>query len=205
MAVLTVALVFLVSSLLTNQSHPDTESTARELGKRVESRLALLDGYASQALESDPSAWLRLEDLPEDMVVYRYREDTLQSWAHQFPLRNDDIRARTFVQRLGDGRGNAVSPLASLSSTLTYVNYGPKWYLARSIREGETTVIVGLEVGFICAYKAGWKVNTLALVSSTILAAVLIFVGFFLYKEQLSLSKIAGVVICLVGLYFINK
>jgi multidrug transporter EmrE-like cation transporter len=31
------------------------------------------------------------------------------------------------------------------------------------------------------------------------------FVGFFLYKEQLSLSKIAGVVICLVGLYFINK
>ena len=146
MAVLTVALVFLVSSLLTNQSHPDTESTARELGKRVESRLALLDGFASQALESDPSAWLRLEDLPEDMVVYRYREDTLQSWAHQFPLRNDDIRARTFVQRLGDGRGNAVSPLASLSSTLTYVNYGPKWYLARSIREGETTVIVGLEV-----------------------------------------------------------
>ena len=66
-------------------------------------------------------------------------------------------------------------------------------------------VITGLEVGFICAYKAGWKVNTLALVSSTILAAVLIFVGFFLYKEQLSFSKMAGVVICLVGLYFINK
>ncbi len=66
-------------------------------------------------------------------------------------------------------------------------------------------VITGLEVGFICAYKSGWKVNTLALVSSTILAAVLIFVGFFLYKEQLSVSKIAGVVICLVGLYFINK
>lgn len=66
-------------------------------------------------------------------------------------------------------------------------------------------VITGLEVGFICAYKAGWKVNTLALVASTLLAAVLIFVGFFLYKEQLSVSKIAGIAICLVGLYFINK
>ncbi len=66
-------------------------------------------------------------------------------------------------------------------------------------------VITGLEVGFICAYKAGWKVNSLALVASTLLAAVLIFVGFFLYKEQLSVSKIAGIVICLVGLYFINK
>lgn len=52
---------------------------------------------------------------------------------------------------------------------------------------------------------AGWKVNTLALVASTLLAAVLIFVGFFLYKEDLSVSKIAGIVICLVGLYFINK
>ncbi len=57
----------------------------------------------------------------------------------------------------------------------------------------------------MCAYKAGWKVNTLALVANTLLAAVLIFVGFFLYKEQLSISKIAGIVICLAGLYFINK
>ncbi len=66
-------------------------------------------------------------------------------------------------------------------------------------------VITGLEVGFICAYKAGWKVNTLSVVSSTILAALLIFVGFFLYKEAISVSKIAGIIICLLGLYFINK
>ena len=145
-AVVSVALALLVASLLANQSHPDTASTARDLGRRVEKRLALLDDYARQALEADPVAWLRLEDLPEDMVVYRYREDTLQSWAHQFPLRNDDIRPRTLIQRLGDGRSNAASPLAALSSAVTYVNYGPKWFLARSIREGDLTVIVGLEV-----------------------------------------------------------
>ena len=145
-AVLSVALALLAASLLANQSHPDTESTARDLGRRVEKRLALLDGYAAQALSADPEAWLRLEDLPEDMVVYRYREDTLQSWAHQFPLRNDDIRSRTLFQRLGDGRSNVASPLAALSSALTYVNYGPKWFLARSVEEGSMTVIVGLEV-----------------------------------------------------------
>ena len=143
-AVVSVALALLVASLLANQSHPDTASTARDLGHRVEKRLALLDDYARQALEADPEAWLRLEDLPEDMVVYRYHEDTLQSWAHQFPLRNDDIRPRTLIQRLGDGRGNAASPLAALSSAVTYVNYGPKWFLAHSIREGDLTVIVGL-------------------------------------------------------------
>ena len=145
-AVVSVALALLAASLLANQSHPDTASTARDLGRRVEKRLALLEGYATQALQADPDGWLRLEDLPEDMVVYRYREDTLQSWAHQFPLRNDDIRSRTLIQRLGDGRSNTASPLAALTSTLTYVNYGPKWYLARSLREGDLTVIVGLEV-----------------------------------------------------------
>ena len=145
-AVLSVALALLVASLLANQSHPDTESTARDLGRRVEARLALLDRYAAEALTSDPDAWLRLEGLPEDMVVYRYREDTLQSWAHQFPLRNDDIRSRTLIQRLGDGRSNAASPLAALTSAVTYVNYGPKWFLARSVEEGNLTVIVGLEV-----------------------------------------------------------
>ena len=145
-AVLSVALVLLLFSLLTNQSHPDTASAARELGKRVEKRLASLERYAQEALDADSGEWLRLVDLPEDMVVYRYRADTLQSWAHQFPLRNDDIRSRTLVQRLGDGRGNAVSPLSTLSSTWTYVNYGPKWFLARSIKEDDLTVIVGLEV-----------------------------------------------------------
>ena len=145
-AVLSVALALLVASLLTNQSNPDTASTARDLGSRVEKRLAILENYAQQALKADPEAWLRLEDLPEDMVVYRYHEDTLKSWAHQFPLRNDDIRSLTLIQRLGDGRSNAASPLAALTSTLTYVNYGPKWYLARSIREEDRTVIVGLEV-----------------------------------------------------------
>ena len=145
-AVLSVALALLVASLLTNQSNPDTASTAREVGLRVEKRLAILENYAQQALKADPQAWLRLEDLPEDMVVYRYHEDTLKSWAHQFPLRNDDIRSLTLFQRLGDGRSNAASPLAALTSTLTYVNYGPKWYLARSIREGEQTVIIGLEI-----------------------------------------------------------
>ena len=145
-AVLSVALALLVVSLLTNQKHPDTASTARELGVRVERRLAELDGYAARALAADSEEWLRIEDLPEDMVVYRYREDTLQSWVHQFPLRNDDIRPLTLVQRLGDGRGNASSPLSTLSSTLTYVNYGPKWYLARMEKSGPMTVIVGLEV-----------------------------------------------------------
>ena len=66
-------------------------------------------------------------------------------------------------------------------------------------------VITGLEVGFIFAYKAGWKVSTLATVSNALLAVILIFVGLIGYHEQVNWSKVLGVAICLVGLYFINR
>lgn len=66
-------------------------------------------------------------------------------------------------------------------------------------------VLVGLETGFIYAYRAGWTVSTAAIVQSAFLAVVLIFVGALLYKEAITASKAAGVLLCLVGLYFINK
>lgn len=65
-------------------------------------------------------------------------------------------------------------------------------------------VIVGLEVGWIYAYKAGWQVSTGFIVQSAFLAVVLIFVGYFLYHEALTWNKIIGVAICLIGLVFIN-
>lgn len=65
-------------------------------------------------------------------------------------------------------------------------------------------VIVGLEVGWIYAYKAGWQVSTGSIVQSAFLAVILIFVGYFLYRESMTWNKIVGIVICLVGLVFIN-
>lgn len=65
--------------------------------------------------------------------------------------------------------------------------------------------IIGLEVGTIFVYKAGWSVNTAQLIYSSILAIILIFVGYFLFKEQLTPSKFIGILICMIGLYFINK
>ena len=65
--------------------------------------------------------------------------------------------------------------------------------------------VVGLEVGFIYAYKTGWPVSTLSTVQSAFLALALIIVGALLYKEEISLNKVIGIVICLIGLYFINK
>lgn len=53
-------------------------------------------------------------------------------------------------------------------------------------------VIVGLEVGFIYAYKAGWKISTAQIVTSSILGVILIFVGYIGYKESITWNKIVG-------------
>ncbi len=65
--------------------------------------------------------------------------------------------------------------------------------------------IVGLEVGFIYAYKAGWPVSTASIVQSAFLAVILLAVGVLVYKEAFTVNRVVGLVICLVGLYFINK
>ena len=65
-------------------------------------------------------------------------------------------------------------------------------------------VIVGLEVGWIYAYKAGWQVSTGFIVQSAFLAAVLLFVGYFLYHEALTWNKLVGAAVCLIGLVLIN-
>ena len=64
--------------------------------------------------------------------------------------------------------------------------------------------IVGLEAGWLFAYKAGWQVSTGFIVQSAFLAMVLLFVGYLLYREALTWNKLLGVAICLVGLFFIN-
>lgn len=65
--------------------------------------------------------------------------------------------------------------------------------------------VVGLEVGFIYAYKNGWPVSTASIVQSAFLAVALLFVGALLYHETISVSKMIGMVFCLFGLFFLNR
>ena len=65
-------------------------------------------------------------------------------------------------------------------------------------------ILVALEAGYIYAYKAGWQVSTAAIVQSAFLGIVLLFVGFLVYHEALTWNKIAGIIVCFVGLALIN-
>lgn len=48
--------------------------------------------------------------------------------------------------------------------------------------------VVGLEFGYVFVYRAGWTVGTATVVANIGLACVLVFVGYFLYKENVSLK-----------------
>ena len=65
-------------------------------------------------------------------------------------------------------------------------------------------VIVGLEAGWIYAYKAGWEVSVGFIVQSAFLAVTLMIVGYLMYRETLTWNKLAGAAICMIGLAVIN-
>ena len=113
-----------------------------------------------------------------------------------------------------------IDPFASL--TVTYlIGAGISAILFYSFKQGASLIreyqrmnwatialgiaIVGLEVGNIYAYKVGWQISTEAIVQSSFLAVALLFVGYFVFHEAITPNKLIGIVICLVGLYFINK
>jgi hypothetical protein len=147
LAVLGISLLLLAASALVDRGPANTDAAARSLGRKAEKRLDILEGFMDKALSTDHDAWMELGKLPDDMVVYRYVGDTLQSWAHQFPITSDDIRNRTVFPRLGSNRSPLVSPLADVEERIGYFNFGPKWYLALAkFDEDGCRVIGGLEM-----------------------------------------------------------
>lgn len=64
--------------------------------------------------------------------------------------------------------------------------------------------VVGLEAGYIYAYKAGWPVSAASIVQSAFLAAALVLVGAWLYREPVTWNKLVGIAFCMIGLVFLN-
>ena len=143
--VLFLAFTMFALSMVGNSGENETEDVAEKVEARLRRRLAKLDSYALKALESDDDGCL--EGLPDDMVIYKYENDSLKFWSNQFSIINDDISHRLTVQRLTDYNNRAVSPLAEASETVSYMNLGPKWYVIRSVTDGTgVRVIAGVEV-----------------------------------------------------------
>ena len=140
------AICFLLS-LIVSTSPVNSDRIASRTERIISKRMDLLDAEIGKALESDHDSWMTLKDLPEDMVVYRYVYDTLQSWSNQFPITNDDTGSRMIFQKFSNLRTNLISPLAEVSDKAGYISLGPKWYIVKSATDGvNCKVIAGLEI-----------------------------------------------------------
>ena len=145
-ALLLLGILFLVSAFGMFRRPGDAGEAALRLEKRIADRIAVLEERSAAAMDSDSGEWIESGSLPEDMVIYRYLDDTLQSWVHQFTVLNDDISERRVVQRLTNPRVSVVSPLSGVGEEWSYMNLGPKWYLVRMQQEGNCKLISGLEL-----------------------------------------------------------
>jgi len=63
---------------------------------------------------------------------------------------------------------------------------------------------IGIELGFLYAYRTGWKVSTTATTTGTFITIALAFVGVLWFKETLTVVNLIGIVLCIVGVVFIN-
>jgi uncharacterized membrane protein len=64
--------------------------------------------------------------------------------------------------------------------------------------------IVGLELGFLLAYRAGWVISLAALVTNATVALLLLPVGLALFRERLSAVNVLGAALSLAGLVLLN-
>ncbi|KPK94333.1 MAG: hypothetical protein AMJ88_04150 [Anaerolineae bacterium SM23_ 63] len=64
--------------------------------------------------------------------------------------------------------------------------------------------IVGVEVGYLLAYRAGWQISLGAIVSNVAVAVLLLPIGILLFREKLSTVNYVGIVLCVLGLVMTN-
>lgn len=65
--------------------------------------------------------------------------------------------------------------------------------------------IIGIEAGFLLAYRAGWNVGYAALAVNVLSTLLLLPIAILVIKQGLSVSKLTGVLLCSIGLSLLLK
>jgi len=68
-----------------------------------------------------------------------------------------------------------------------------------------SAAIIFLDVGFLMLYRSGFDVSLGQLVTQSAAALLLLGLGVVLFRERLNLANLAGIALCVVGLWLINR
>ena len=141
------SLLMFALSMAGSSGVSDIEKVADKMEARLDKRLEILDHHISKVTETEAGQWPSIGPLPGDMVIYRYVNDSLQSWSNQFSVLNDDISSRLVFERMTDLKNRLTSPLTDITEDLSYMSIGPKWYVVKAVNGTRNDrVIAGLEI-----------------------------------------------------------
>jgi uncharacterized membrane protein len=65
--------------------------------------------------------------------------------------------------------------------------------------------VVGIEAGYLLAFRSGWRLNVTGVFSNTAAAILLFPIGVMILKERMTTLNIIGLVVAIVGLYMIVR
>jgi signal transduction histidine kinase len=144
---LVLALALFVLSMTDISSPGSLAEKVEETEENVRERISALNSQISKTLSVDPSVKSSPAEIDNDLVIYRYVNDSLIFWNNQFPILNDDISRKLVFHRLSPFDNRVESPLADVTDQLTYMNIGTKWYLIKYV-DGtwNDRVIAGIEI-----------------------------------------------------------
>lgn len=145
-----VILVIVVSVLslflLMDYSSADEKTVAKKASAALEKRWSALDELAMDLLTHYAVQWPDLGKVPEDMVLYRYKSDTLDCWYNLFSVETDDISPVLAYTNLSGMLGSAESPLKKAGPDPTMIEAGGKWYIIKLFASSNRKVIAGLVI-----------------------------------------------------------
>jgi len=62
-----------------------------------------------------------------------------------------------------------------------------------------------IEVGFLLAYRSGWRISIAAVATNVAVTLLLVPIGIVVFKDHLSLRNVIGLVFCVLGLILVVR
>ena len=83
--------------------------------------------------------------------------------------------------------------------------------LTSSLKESNWAVVAvgigaaGIEVGFLLAYRSGWRISVAAVAANVAVTLMLVPIGIVIFKDHLSPRNVLGLIFCVLGLILVMR
>ena len=95
--------------------------------------------------------------------------------------------------------------------TVCALAYPSRKTFATSLKDSNWAVLTlgvaaaAIELGFLLAYRAGWRISVAAVASNVAVTVLLVPIGVIIYKDHLSLRNVVGLIFCVLGLALVAR